>query len=127
MVVTSQQLIMIYNLNISIELYLVISSIFHQLTMQASMPMATWGWSSTQLVWIEIEWIIDIVAGLYQFFMQDRGGQNKAVMQQYQEKAEYFMCACLQKNGYSVQRTSGLASSIFLRKYIILMASHKVD
>lgn len=41
------------------------------------------------------------------FFMQGRGGQNKEVMQQYQEKAEYFMCACLQKNDHSVQRTPG--------------------
>jgi len=49
--------------------------------------------------------------------MQGRGAQNQAVMEQYQEKAEYFMCACLQKNGYNVQRTPGWTSSVCLQEY----------
>ena len=65
MIVTLQQLIMIWNLNMSIELYLVISSIFHQLTMHASIPMARLGCQSTHLVWTEIDWTIDIVSGLW--------------------------------------------------------------
>lgn len=39
-------------------------------------------------------------------------------MEQCQEKAKYFMCACLQKNGYNLQRTPGWTSSICLQEYV---------
>ena len=44
---------------------------------------------------------------LLQFLMQGRGGQSAAVLQRYQENAEYFMCACLQKGNRNVQKTPG--------------------
>ncbi|KAH9302413.1 hypothetical protein KI387_013996, partial [Taxus chinensis] len=42
-----------------------------------------------------------------QFLMQSRDGKNEAILQQYQQKAEFFMCSCLGKNEYNIQRTLG--------------------
>ncbi|GLJ22258.1 hypothetical protein SUGI_0418570 [Cryptomeria japonica] len=62
-------------------------------------------WSMTQFSWDNKYAGVQVLASM--FLMQGKGGKHKAVLQQYQEKAEFFMCSCLQKNGYSVQRTPG--------------------
>ena len=57
--------------------YLVISSICHQLTMQASIPMARLGCQSTHLVWTEIDWTIDIVSGLWSVLHARQGWEKQ--------------------------------------------------
>ncbi|KAL5721472.1 cellulase [Ranunculus cassubicifolius] len=45
---------------------------------------------------------------LAKVLMEGHGGPYTATLKQYQAKAEYFMCACLQKNnGYNVPMTPG--------------------
>eukprot|EP01018_Ginkgo_biloba_P032228 Gb_26728 [translate_table: standard] len=68
-------------------------------------PLGGTGWPMTEFSW-DVKYAgVQVLAS--KFLMQGRGGQNKAVLQQYQEKADFFMCSCLQKNGYSVERTPG--------------------
>jgi len=43
-----------------------------------------------------------------QVLLEGKAGAYAATLKQYQAKAEYFTCACLQKNdGYNVQKTPG--------------------
>lgn len=43
-----------------------------------------------------------------QVLLEGRGGAYTSTLKQYQAKADYFACACLQKNdGYNVQKTPG--------------------
>lgn len=44
---------------------------------------------------------------MLQFLMSGKGRQHTAVFQQYQEKAEYFMCTCLGKGTRNAQKTPG--------------------
>lgn len=41
------------------------------------------------------------------FLMQGKGGAYQSVFQNYQQKAEYFMCSCLGKGSRNVQKTPG--------------------
>lgn len=46
--------------------------------------------------------------------MDGAGGAYTSTLKQYQAKAEYFFCACLQKNnGYNVERTPGFLFFVF--------------
>lgn len=42
-----------------------------------------------------------------QFLMQGKGGHYTPVFEEYQQKAEYFMCSCLGKGSANVQKTPG--------------------
>ena len=39
--------------------------------------------------------------------MQGKAGQHAPVFEEYQQKAEYFMCSCLGKGSRNVQKTPG--------------------
>ncbi|CAA7402627.1 unnamed protein product [Spirodela intermedia] len=41
------------------------------------------------------------------FLLQGKAGKHAAVFERYQQKAEYFMCACLGKGSRNVRRTPG--------------------
>ena len=44
-----------------------------------------------------------------QVLLEGKGGAFTNTLMQYQAKADYFACACLQKNdGYNVYKTTGL-------------------
>ncbi|KAI3922883.1 hypothetical protein MKW98_007014 [Papaver atlanticum] len=44
----------------------------------------------------------------YSVLLEGKGGKYTSTLQQYQAKAQYFACACMQKNnGYNVPRTPG--------------------
>eukprot|EP00253_Pinus_taeda_P026443 PITA_26443 len=44
----------------------------------------------------------------YSVLMEGKGGYHTSTLEQYQAKAEFFLCACLQENnGYNVRRTPG--------------------
>lgn len=63
------------------------------------------GWKMTEFSW-DVKYAgVQVLAS--KFLMQGRGGQSNAVLQSYQENAEYFMCACLQKGNRNVQKTPG--------------------
>lgn len=54
-----------------------------------------------------------------QVLMDGVGGAYTSTLKQYRAKAEYFFCACLQKNnGYNVERTPG-----FLNFFVALLES----
>ena len=42
-----------------------------------------------------------------QMLMQGKGGRYSSVLQQYQEKAEFFLCSCLGKSSRNIQKTPG--------------------
>lgn len=43
-----------------------------------------------------------------QVLLEGKGGAYTNILKQYQAKANYFACACLQKNdGYNVYKTPG--------------------
>ena len=43
-----------------------------------------------------------------QILLEGRGGAYTSTLKQYQAKANYFACACLQKNdGYNIHKTPG--------------------
>ena len=43
-----------------------------------------------------------------QVLLEGKAGSYASTLKQYQAKADYFACACLQKNdGYDVQKTPG--------------------
>ncbi|KAH9292188.1 hypothetical protein KI387_042622, partial [Taxus chinensis] len=62
-------------------------------------------WSMTQFSWDNKYAGVQVLASM--FLMQSKGEKNEAVLQQYQQNAEFFMCSCLGKNDYSIQRTPG--------------------
>lgn len=39
--------------------------------------------------------------------MQGKGGRYSSVFQQYQQKAEFFLCSCLGKGTRNIQKTPG--------------------
>jgi hypothetical protein len=48
-----------------------------------------------------------------QVLLEGKGGAYTNALQQYKAKADYFACACLQKNGgYNVFKTPGLYSKL---------------
>lgn len=43
-----------------------------------------------------------------QVLLEGKAGPYTSTLKQYQAKADYFACACVQKNdGYNVQKTPG--------------------
>lgn len=63
------------------------------------------GWRMTEFSW-DVKYAgVQVLAS--KFLMQGRGGQSNAVLQSYQENAEFFMCSCLQKGNRNVQKTPG--------------------
>uniref|UniRef100_A0A0D6R7H6 Endoglucanase n=1 Tax=Araucaria cunninghamii TaxID=56994 RepID=A0A0D6R7H6_ARACU len=68
-------------------------------------PLGGTGWAMTEFSW-DVKYAgVQILAS--KFLMQGRGKENEAVLRQYQDKAEYFLCACVQKGNQNVQRTPG--------------------
>ncbi|GLJ38308.1 hypothetical protein SUGI_0780040 [Cryptomeria japonica] len=68
-------------------------------------PLGGTGWAMTEFSW-DVKYAgVQVLAS--KFLMQGRGKQSEAVLQGYQEKAEYFLCACMQKGNRNVQRTPG--------------------
>lgn len=57
-----------------------------------------------------------------QMLMDGECGANYTpILKQYQAKAEFFLCSCLQKNnGDNVNRTPGVPNIIFLMNFINL-------
>uniref|UniRef100_A0A7N0RCA9 Endoglucanase n=1 Tax=Kalanchoe fedtschenkoi TaxID=63787 RepID=A0A7N0RCA9_KALFE len=63
------------------------------------------GWSTNEFGW-DIKYAgVQVLAS--KFLMQGKGGRHAAVLQRYQQKAEYFMCSCLGKGTRNVQKTPG--------------------
>lgn len=63
------------------------------------------GWQMTEFSW-DVKYAgVQVLAS--KFLMQGKGGQSGAVLQKYQENAEFFMCSCLQKGNRNVQKTPG--------------------
>ncbi|CAI9771794.1 unnamed protein product [Fraxinus pennsylvanica] len=63
------------------------------------------GWAMTEFGWdVKYAGVQTLVA---KFLMQGKAGHNTAIFRKYQEKAEFFMCACLGKGTRNVQRTPG--------------------
>lgn len=64
------------------------------------------GWATTEFSW-DVKYAgLQILAA--KVLMEGKGGYYISTLKQYQAKAEYFLCACLQKNnGYNVRRTPG--------------------
>lgn len=63
------------------------------------------GWQMTEFSW-DVKYAgVQVLAS--KFLMQGKGGQSGAVLQRYQENAEFFMCSCLQKGSKNVQKTPG--------------------
>ena len=49
-----------------------------------------------------------LVFAVLQILLEGRGGAHTSTLKQYQAKADYFACACLQKNdGYDAYLTPG--------------------
>lgn len=64
------------------------------------------GWATTQFSWDTKYAGLQILAA--KVLMEGKGGYHTSTLEQYQAKAEFFLCACLQKNnGYNVRRTPG--------------------
>lgn len=63
------------------------------------------GWAMTEFGWdVKYAGVQTLVA---KFLMQGKGGHYTGEFQQYQQKAEYFMCSCMGKGSQNVQRTPG--------------------
>ncbi|KAM7257795.1 hypothetical protein ACFE04_013536 [Oxalis oulophora] len=63
------------------------------------------GWSMTEFSWdVKYAGVQTLVA---KFLMQGKAGDNAAVFERYQEKAESFMCSCIGKSNKNVQKTPG--------------------
>ncbi|XP_068664724.1 endoglucanase 6-like [Aristolochia californica] len=63
------------------------------------------GWAMSEFGW-DVKYAgVQVLAS--KFLMQGRGAHHSPVFQKFQQKAEYFMCACLGKGGRNVQRTPG--------------------
>ncbi|XP_024536388.1 endoglucanase 6 [Selaginella moellendorffii] len=72
------------------------------------------GWSITEFSW-DIKYAgVQVLAS--KVLLDGKAGSYKSVLEQYQSKAEYFLCACLQQNsGAQVQRTPG--GLMFIRQW----------
>ncbi|CAN0908806.1 Endoglucanase 6 [Linum grandiflorum] len=63
------------------------------------------GWAMTEFGWdVKYAGVQTLVAKI---LMQGRAGRHAPVFEKYQQKAEYFMCSCLGKEGRSIQKTPG--------------------
>ncbi|CAA2965734.1 endoglucanase 6 [Olea europaea subsp. europaea] len=63
------------------------------------------GWAMTEFGWdVKYAGVQTLVA---KFLMQGKGGHYTPVFEEYQQKAEYFMCSCLGKGSANVQKTPG--------------------
>ncbi|XP_059662216.1 endoglucanase 6 [Cornus florida] len=63
------------------------------------------GWGMTEFGWdVKYAGVQTLVA---KFLMQGKAGHNAPVFEQYQQKAEYFMCSCIGKGTRNVQKTPG--------------------
>nr|XP_027080015.1 endoglucanase 6-like [Coffea arabica] len=63
------------------------------------------GWAMTEFGWdVKYAGVQTLVA---KFLMQGKGGRYAGEFQQYQQKAEAFMCSCMGKGNQNVQRTPG--------------------
>ncbi|KAI4364967.1 hypothetical protein MLD38_020998 [Melastoma candidum] len=63
------------------------------------------GWAMTEFGWdVKYAGVQTLVA---KFLMQGKAGHHEQVFEQYQQKAESFMCACLGKGSKTVQKTPG--------------------
>eukprot|EP01018_Ginkgo_biloba_P000460 Gb_21027 [translate_table: standard] len=69
-------------------------------------PLGGTGWAMTEFSW-DVKYAgVQVLAS--KFLLQNKGtGQSASVLESYQDKAEYFMCACIQKGSNNVQRTPG--------------------
>ncbi|CAN6675247.1 unnamed protein product [Malus baccata var. baccata] len=64
------------------------------------------GWAVKEFSWDNKYAGVQIL--LSKVLLEGRGGAYTSTLKQYQAKADYFACACLQKNdGYNVQKTPG--------------------
>ncbi|KAL2524956.1 Endoglucanase 6 [Abeliophyllum distichum] len=63
------------------------------------------GWSMTEFGWdVKYAGVQTLVS---KFLMQGKGGHYTPVFEEYQQKAEFFMCSCLGKGTANVQKTPG--------------------
>ncbi|KAK4486354.1 hypothetical protein RD792_009026 [Penstemon davidsonii] len=63
------------------------------------------GWAMTEFGWdVKYAGVQTLVA---KFLMAGKGREHTPVFQQYQEKAEFFMCSCLGKGTRNAQKTPG--------------------
>ncbi|XP_031130995.1 endoglucanase 6 [Ipomoea triloba] len=63
------------------------------------------GWAMTEFGWdVKYAGVQTLVAKI---LMRGNAGRHAAVLEKYQQKAEYFMCSCLGKGSRNVQRTPG--------------------
>lgn len=70
------------------------------------MSLGGTGWAVKEFSWDNKYAGIQIL--LTKVLLDGAGGQYTSTLQQYQAKADYFTCACMQKNdGYNVQMTPG--------------------
>lgn len=64
------------------------------------------GWAVKEFSWDNKYAGVQIL--LSQILLEGRGGAYTSTLKQYQAKANYFACACLQKNdGYNIHKTPG--------------------
>ncbi|KAL8154648.1 endoglucanase 6-like [Apium graveolens] len=71
------------------------------------------GWAMTEFGWdVKYAGVQTLVA---KFLMGGNTGKHASVFEQYQEKAEFFMCSCLGKSNHNVQKTPG--GLIFRQKW----------
>ncbi|KAK1286532.1 Endoglucanase 6 [Acorus calamus] len=63
------------------------------------------GWAMTEFGW-DVKYAgAQVLAS--KFLMQGKAGRHTAVLERYQQKADYFMCSCLGKSTRNVRRTPG--------------------
>ncbi|XP_010549156.1 PREDICTED: endoglucanase 5 [Tarenaya hassleriana] len=64
------------------------------------------GWAMKEFSWDNKYAGVQIL--LTKILLDGKGGEYTPVLKQYQTKADYFACACLEKNGgYNIQKTPG--------------------
>lgn len=63
------------------------------------------GWSMTEFGWDAKYAGVQVLVA--KMLMQGKGGRYTSVFQQYQQKAEFFMCSCLGKGTRNIQKTPG--------------------
>lgn len=63
------------------------------------------GWAMTEFGW-DVKYAgVQVLAS--KFLLQGKAAHHSAVFEQYQQKAEYFMCSCLGKSTRNVPKTPG--------------------
>ncbi|XP_054824893.1 endoglucanase 5 [Prosopis cineraria] len=74
--------------------------------MDNAQSMGGTGWAVTEFSWDNKYAGLQIL--LSHVVLEGHAGSHAPILKQYQAKADYFACACLQKNdGYNVRRTPG--------------------